>query len=533
MKGDFSRLTFNRAKSFTRVLMQQGRVQLDSDFNEQVEILWHYLRTLATDLIGPHGGPAGEMLGFAVTPKAAQNRKDLEDLIIGYGRYYVDGILCENLPGGMMMEDAHSAKPGHAAEHEMSEDEGTNGQDDEDEGAMARTPGTPGFPGGPILPGMPHSPDTGVSYYGQRGAILSAEEARARYDEIPKEQHPFLLYLDVWERSVSGIEEPGIVEVALGGPDTAARTQVVWQVRAEELKNVKADEIHCDEFEGSATWTNLLNKLQPKERGRLAAKAREPRTEESTDPCIISPDALYRGAENQLYRVEIHTGGTTNSVPRATFKWSRDNGSNVYPVLTVKDKMVFLEHLGRDSRSGLQAGDWVEIVTDEYTPLRRAQPLSQVESVDPIGMTVTLKTAPPANALGKYPMLRRWDQRTGDQNVGGLELNDDDDDKDRDNAAFIKAQWLNLEDGIQVRFEAGRTYVAGDYWLIPARTATGDIQWPRGDNPMLPPQGITHHYAPLAGVFFGAHGPAAEEEYFVTDLRRRINPIAACLHLIK
>jgi hypothetical protein len=473
------------------------------------------------------------MLGFAVTPKAAQNRKDLEDLIIGYGRYYVDGILCENLPGGMMMEDAHSAKPGHAAEHEMSEDEGTNGQDDEDEGAMARTPGTPGFPGGPILPGMPHSPDTGVSYYGQRGAILSAEEARARYDEIPKEQHPFLLYLDVWERSVSGIEEPGIVEVALGGPDTAARTQVVWQVRAEELKNVKADEIHCDEFEGSATWTNLLNKLQPKERGRLAAKAREPRTEESTDPCIISPDALYRGAENQLYRVEIHTGGTTNSVPRATFKWSRDNGSNVYPVLTVKDKMVFLEHLGRDSRSGLQAGDWVEIVTDEYTPLRRAQPLSQVESVDPIGMTVTLKTAPPANALGKYPMLRRWDQRTGDQNVGGLELNDDDDDKDRDNAAFIKAQWLNLEDGIQVRFEAGRTYVAGDYWLIPARTATGDIQWPRGDNPMLPPQGITHHYAPLAGVFFGAHGPAAEEEYFVTDLRRRINPIAACLHLIK
>ncbi len=57
MKGDFSRDTFYPEKSFSRVLMQQGRVQLDADWNEQTSILLHYMRTLAADLIGQHGGP--------------------------------------------------------------------------------------------------------------------------------------------------------------------------------------------------------------------------------------------------------------------------------------------------------------------------------------------------------------------------------------------------------------------------------------------------------------------------------------------
>ncbi len=47
MKGDFSRLTFDPRKNFSSVLMQQGRVQLDADWNEQGAILLHYVRTLA------------------------------------------------------------------------------------------------------------------------------------------------------------------------------------------------------------------------------------------------------------------------------------------------------------------------------------------------------------------------------------------------------------------------------------------------------------------------------------------------------
>lgn len=90
MKGDFSRDTFDPAKQFSRVLMQQGRVLLDADWNEQTAILLHYLRTLTTDLVGPHWGPKGNA-GFEV--KGYDN--DQKKLTIGAGHYYVDGIFCE------------------------------------------------------------------------------------------------------------------------------------------------------------------------------------------------------------------------------------------------------------------------------------------------------------------------------------------------------------------------------------------------------------------------------------------------------
>lgn len=56
MKADLSRDTFDQQNNFLRVLMQQGRVQVDADWNEQTSILLHFLQSIARDLIGPHGG---------------------------------------------------------------------------------------------------------------------------------------------------------------------------------------------------------------------------------------------------------------------------------------------------------------------------------------------------------------------------------------------------------------------------------------------------------------------------------------------
>ena len=60
MKGDFSRLTFDREKHYSSVRMQQGRVQLDADWNEQADIMMHQRQTLAEDVIGHHGVPKGQ-----------------------------------------------------------------------------------------------------------------------------------------------------------------------------------------------------------------------------------------------------------------------------------------------------------------------------------------------------------------------------------------------------------------------------------------------------------------------------------------
>ena len=92
MKGDFSRDSFDPLRRFSRVLMQQGRVQLDADWNEQVAIQLHFLRRLAADLIGPHGGPGD---GFLVQDTAGPNPIK-NDFRLSPGGYYVDGWLCEN-----------------------------------------------------------------------------------------------------------------------------------------------------------------------------------------------------------------------------------------------------------------------------------------------------------------------------------------------------------------------------------------------------------------------------------------------------
>ena len=158
MNGDFTRNTFDRRHHYTGVLMQQGRVQVDADWNEQVAITGYHLRRFIADLVGPHGGPK-DPGGFQITVTSGR-------LVVGAGRYYVDGLLCEN--------------------------------------------------------------DAALDYDQQPGYPFAGEPTLDRLRKLGT----FLLYLDVWERLVSYLEAPGIREVALGGPDTATRSQLVWQVRA-------------------------------------------------------------------------------------------------------------------------------------------------------------------------------------------------------------------------------------------------------------------------------------------------------------
>ena len=64
MSGDYTRFTFDPLKRYSGVRMQQGRVQLDSDWNEEIDILRRRLRTTTLDIMGPLGVP------YAVSPNA-------------------------------------------------------------------------------------------------------------------------------------------------------------------------------------------------------------------------------------------------------------------------------------------------------------------------------------------------------------------------------------------------------------------------------------------------------------------------------
>lgn len=424
MQGNFSRDTFHRQHHFSRVLLQQGRVLLDADWNEQTSIILHYLRTLAADLIGPHGGPDD---GFRITCDP-----DLTcDFVIGYGHYYVDGILCENNP------------PQRCA------------------------------------PGSEAALQTYNTTYNTQPDYPLREDDEARL----KTNTSYLVYLDVWERHMTHLQADHIREVALGGPDTATRATIVCQVKVvEEPENTPE----------SATCEDLLRELVEDRTRCLRARARVDAP--SDDPCIISPEARYRGAENQLYRVEIHDGGEGAAAKGATFKWSRDNGSVVFAIRRLQGSVATLGSLGSDGHSSLKEGDWVEVVDDRSVLRFGPRPLVQVDAVDRVSFTVTL-AVPDGVELPTFgedstthPVLLRWDQDSGA-------------------LAVQEGKWVDLEDGVQIHFESGGSYQTGDYWLVPARTAVGDVLWPATDGrngatvpQALPPHGIEHHYAPLTRI---------------------------------
>jgi len=90
MSGDYTKFSFKRRNRFSALLQQQGRVHLDSDFNEAVEILRDRARIQALDTFGTFGiaqltTPNAFTIGLLPGP----------DLSIEPGRVYVDGWLAE------------------------------------------------------------------------------------------------------------------------------------------------------------------------------------------------------------------------------------------------------------------------------------------------------------------------------------------------------------------------------------------------------------------------------------------------------
>lgn len=507
MKGDLSRRTFLAAKHYHSVQMQQGRVQLDADWNEQIDLTAHRVETETVDVVGAAGGPQAAA-GFAITPLGPT------DFRLGAGRYYVDGLLVVN-----EADLAYSAQDDH-----------------------------PGFAA--LVPGQ-------------------------RY----------LVYLDVWQRHLTFLDDPALREVALGGPDTATRVRTTWQVKVADTT-----QLNCID-----AWGTFLPSLPAS--GKLRAGT-EPATA-SDNPCLVRPTAGYRGLENQLYRVELHRAGaaldlaappsisvTFNSAtPRritaaggtwavgdgvqitsttapddgpvflitavtglaldlhaevrgvtftadtrlrritgAMFKWSRDNGAIAARIKAIDPTRLRIEvdSLGPDDVLGFRDGDLVELSDDRRelggpAPGADAIPgeLLQIKKVYPGTRTVEL-VAPATFTLDplrdRHPKLRKW-------NGLGMAVY---------HAASLDQpgdrNWVELELGLRVRFTQAGHYRTGDYWQIAARASnadgrSGNIEWPFAD-PDQPPFGIAHHLCPLAVLDLAA-SPADQ----VKDCRSLFPPL--------
>jgi hypothetical protein len=314
---------------------------------------------------------------------------------------------------------------------------------------------------------------------------ISAGVSFTKQKDFPNAKLPtaggnYVVFLDVWERFVSPVDQfgdsfPPLRETALAGPDTASRSRVVWQVKMAAI-----DGTTCDK------WTKPV---QPT--GRMRAQA-EPAQAPAND-CLVPIGGGYRRLENQLYRVEIHKGNQ--------FKFSRDNGSQASKVKATDQvaSVITVEDSGRDEILGFASAKFVELSDEERVLDGQPGLLLEVDTVS--GSTVRVKNPTNASlASGANPVLRRWD------GVGNVTPN----------------TLTPLEDGVQVEFDGG-TFAPGDYWMIPARTLTGRVEWPANGTLFESRHGTIHHYCPLAVVSFNG----SLFKGTPTDCRRLFPPLTA------
>lgn len=443
MGADVSRVRFDPLRDHSGVLMQQGRLLLDADWNEQADVVARRIRAGAADL-GSHGpveGIAGVAAYPATTPDAFRITIADGQLLIGRGRMYVDGLLAENHGAGA----------------------------DEFDPVLSETRHTDPVPysAQPYWP-TPVSPETDVAY---------------------------LAYLDVWEREVTHLEWPDLVEPGVA-VDTTTRTQTAWQVRLHPLGGSDTDCATKD-----ADIPDWLDVTAPSG-GRLTTGTVEVPDEE--DPCSLPPSGGYRGLENQTYRVEIHSGGEPGA---ATFKWATDNASVASPVVEVLTPATLRPaSLGRDEVLSFHTGDWVEVLDDHYELNRQPGAMFRI-TVDPDAETIILDNDLPSDlrlskqeAEDRHLRIRRWSQRGQIKNASGDVLENLDNLESSGVIRVPSGDTVMLDHGVTVRLEVvpGGVFRPGDHWIFTARTNDTSVE----QLTMAAPRGVHHHYARLSVVAF-------------------------------
>lgn len=459
MTADMSRTRFRPDANYAAVVEQQGRVRLDADANEGSAILNRRVRSGTLDASGRVALPADRPDSFRVDIVAGQ-------LVIQPGRLYVDGLQAENHGTGPRTWDAALAE-------------------------LRGTAPTP-FVTQPFRPGDPLPP-------------------------LPAGRH--ILYLDVWQRHVSHIEDPSLVEIAVG-VDTTGRIQTVWQVGSMPVPPGTGcgDDI--------AAWDALVTPSA----GRLSSRAQL--ASDGDDPCLLPPGAGYSGLENRLYRVEIHGPRSDGTMG---FKWAIHNATVASAILSAPaNDVLLLSAVARDDVMRFNPGDWVEILDDRTEMAGMPGLMRRILSVDDAARTVTLVEPVPAAVLALdgggpaldqdvHPRIRKWDQAgTVRDSNGAIVANLDAAGSDGLIPIPAPGTWVRLGAGVEIRLArdpvAGR-FQHGDHWMFAARTAGRTVE-ALSD---APPAGIHHHFTRLAIVEQTASGPVVVE-----DCRPRASEAGCC-----
>ncbi|MEA5593270.1 DUF6519 domain-containing protein, partial [Rivularia sp. UHCC 0363] len=503
MKGDFTRFTFKPQKHYTSVLMQQGRVQLDADWNEQADIHAYFNQSIAQDMIGVSGAVKGEVRegvrdSFQISTTADADHHT--DLIIAPGHFYVDGILCEldfgtpftvektNNPSSVFAVKSLivDGRPLEAEQWVEILDKNNQPIKKLQINTVDRSQNLLSFAENVSTNKLRRV----ITYKTQPDYPQALQtDIKLESDQKPPKAY-YITYLDVWQRHITAIEDTNIREVALNGNDTTTRTQTVWQVKLYKIPGLTKEEVNR-ELAIQKWQQDLKTNHSPV---YLTAKIKEGN----------------QNWDNQLYRIEIHQPGKLGT---ASFKWSKNNGSTVFPIKEIVGNQIGLNNPSRDASQSFTANQWVEITDDALVLQGKPGTLVQLK-----GAVRDKLTFDPTTVEGKpidsnyfpqkyHPKVTAWDGMTKNATVS--------------------------IDGIEVNFSAESeqdrdiVYRTGDYWLIPTRKVKVNGTNIIGDfGSALPqtPAGIEHHYSPLALLYYDGNNFNLEE-----DLRSTFAPLSRAL----
>ena len=467
MPSDITRTSDDVRQGYGPPVMQQGRVILDRDFNALADTLSAGITADARDIIGRCGTPDN---GFEISLEAASPPAELWTPVLGNDSppssppdFYVG-------PGTMYVGGQRTVLP-------------------------ARVPGQAGW----VFYSYFDQPDWRHPW---------APETAANQEAVS---------LVLREQEVSAVEDPDLLDVALGGPDTTQRLRLMRRIERNPGNTCSAAAVSW--LTRGFAFEQKTMRLLPQ--ALLQVVIPPPQNQNPCDPVVSGG---YLGAYNQLIRLDLRSESSAGAASRGILVWGYDNASFLYRVTLTDSTRQTLQLAQAPVDAFHQPGlnqvvevlRMAAVLAEDENVANASQPIVrcvaeakglistiatayQSDQSGQSGGTVGLNQALPADyANDDFLFLRVW------ENTIDIDLTS--------NSLIGLSDHLGQSTGLQIQLsvppdaQTKNVLPDGAYWLVAARPSTPQGVYPERflDAPQ-PPDGPRQWLCPLAWVDWSAN----------------------------
>ena len=494
---DISRFLFQPRKHYVGGQLQQGRVLLDSDFNEDARLADEDQRRVLLDIVGPAGTPDG---GFGLD---LEKDSEVIKMDVALGGTTVTVLNYPIRQGIIYLCGLRFELEQRTVENFLD-------------------------------PGNTRT--IGDWFVFQRDFLqMKASEAPLpMVDPEPESRHTHLAYLEAWEQTVTAVEDEELLERALGTVDTSVRIRRMARVKIAEVSNDDTCETAWQAVSESIATTMggtfAEDGCELRSSARLRVVFEQGAAEDPCSPCTPGDVGRYLGAQNQAIRIML--------VGTDRYVWALNNASPLYrvrrmtpvggqvPVLMItppRDESrwplhnTVVEFLGWSAvlDNGEKVADEVGVFARVQTSFDPATNQFFISAADSAAIDAIVRTwdnnhpdrAQLPNGADPdldYLFLRVWHQVEADDDEILLERGG--------------PHTLLERIGLVPDFSSGGLGRPGDYWVVTVRPDTPQriVPWDLTQLGGVAPHGTRHFFTPLQLVRL--RPPEAEPEHENTEV---------------